>query len=1415
MAIEEIFCCVNCGGKEFKIDEEKGCKKCRYCGTEYEDTENTYNCKRIAELIDLDDFKEAKRLCDYYLEKEPKNPTLHWQKFQIKNTIKFVVDPVTKERKPTFRSESFIRDSVLKDENLIKAIEYAGPENKSRYEKWANLIEEIRIEVCDKVISKRDNYDIFISFKATRDVTESNGEKTAVDTRDRMIAREVYEYFTKEGYRVFFSDVVLGKDKRKVGEKYEPTIFGALTSCRAMILIGTKSEYINYGWVKDEWSRYLYFTNITGGIDSRLKKKEGTLFYVFDREVPSGLPDEISSLQGIDYDRRDEFFENLLSAVSAKIGRGSNREGIERIELGKVATKKAKTAKVDSLGTVELGSGNAVKRQQKTIEGNLTVKKFGLDRVAEVTTSTANELNTIEILIKNSRFAPASIKIDGILEEGPNGLAYYYKMLCSANATDSDAFIRNSNNFSDFDLFEKALDCADKETAGIITDTFVKSFEYLLNSLAEEKAIEFFKVLTKYDIEQREDVVSSFKNYIYNTITSMPESGADVKDVIEYIDTYLASIDASDVDNYIAECLEITHTAHANGWPTVAETYIKKVKEIDEENPEVTMFKILLKTGSANPNELIDNLYKIEDLNDIVYLIKNSSSEQASMCMQIFVEGVKRALDDRTIDVNKPLQIFKTLLTFNFEDRDEIKREVFEMFCDNVRKGYSYDKAVMDDFVDYILKATSAEKVDEHIEINKKFAIAMHNIGEFEIAEKFLRKTLELDNADLEARYHLVLTLAKSKKNDISTVVPAFKDENGEVIKATAELLNYAIHDKNATNYSYKNIIIGLTKSIFKALDNKLVSEVDADIAYCNIVRYIQDSEKELLVERLLKMGSYLIENREFALAAKYFKLVLEEEPANFEARWNCVLIELGCTTDFDVIAADKPLETCSQYGDAVKCANSEQVDHICDLASKQEMLIKDKTLASKYDAVVIDVGTTKQIKNELADCPKDDFVSKVEKYYAEVLKREQEEREKRRKEEEAERKRRQEQERQERIERERRRNAAKRAAKEATAKVAAGFFLVFVLLAGGLAALGTHLLFGLQKGDFVEPQTLQSLVLIGTAVVISIISFIAYLKFDSAITKLQLLLYEVLTLIEIVVFAMFICDSLILAVVAAGITISALCVYIKGKKEFGSNCLSIYFVNLFSLLFISATYYSAWPHETIEYMEGTGICFFPIFAILVELSAYILTLVFTAKQVYCNFRGKRAFQNVLALVLYSLQCLLFMNILQEFVFTNGLENSTYENVVNFIDVIPWIVIFGGITIASLSIFLHDINQNEIRIGWLTWLFFTIFETLTIILSTFVLQEYNTTFEHIVSIAGIIIAFVMMNIKNYHDEWKKSIVWLLMPFILMFVVAIFGALGESCSSCSCSSGSCDCGGGGGIIFIILIVLGIIGSKSKK
>ena len=44
--------------------------------------------------------------------------------------------------------------------------------------------------------------------------------------------------------------------ERALGSEYEPIIYAALQSARAMVVLGTKAEHFNAVWVRNEWSRY-------------------------------------------------------------------------------------------------------------------------------------------------------------------------------------------------------------------------------------------------------------------------------------------------------------------------------------------------------------------------------------------------------------------------------------------------------------------------------------------------------------------------------------------------------------------------------------------------------------------------------------------------------------------------------------------------------------------------------------------------------------------------------------------------------------------------------------------------------------------------------------------------------------------------------------------------------------------------------------------------------------------------------------------------------------------------------------------------------------------------------------------------------------------------------------------------------
>ena len=117
-----------------------------------------------------------------------------------------------------------------------------------------------------------------------------------------MLANDLYHQLTQEGFKVFFSRITL---EDKLGTAYEPYIFAALNSAKVMVVLGTRPEYFNAVWVKNEWSRYLAL--IRGGA-----KK--VLIPAYRDMDPYDLPEEFSHLQAQDMSKLG-FMQDLIRGI--------------------------------------------------------------------------------------------------------------------------------------------------------------------------------------------------------------------------------------------------------------------------------------------------------------------------------------------------------------------------------------------------------------------------------------------------------------------------------------------------------------------------------------------------------------------------------------------------------------------------------------------------------------------------------------------------------------------------------------------------------------------------------------------------------------------------------------------------------------------------------------------------------------------------------------------------------------------------------------------------------------------------------------------------------------------------------------------------------------------------------------------
>lgn len=290
-----IFKCKMCGG-ELQINPGESVAVCEYCGTTQ--TLPKLDDDRRANLYDRanhfrrnNDFDKAAGIYEQILNEDKTDAEAYWSLVLCRYGIEYVEDPATHKRVPTVNRAQYT--SIFDDEDYKAAIQYADAAQRVVYEAEAKVINEIQKGILE-ISQKEELFDVFICYKET----DANGRRTP----DSVLATDLYHQLTQEGFKVFFSRITL---EDKLGTAYEPYIFAALNSAKVMVVLGTKPEYFNAVWVKNEWSRYLAL--IRGGA-----KK--VLIPAYRDMDPYNLPEEFSHLQAQDMSKLG-FMQDLIRGI--------------------------------------------------------------------------------------------------------------------------------------------------------------------------------------------------------------------------------------------------------------------------------------------------------------------------------------------------------------------------------------------------------------------------------------------------------------------------------------------------------------------------------------------------------------------------------------------------------------------------------------------------------------------------------------------------------------------------------------------------------------------------------------------------------------------------------------------------------------------------------------------------------------------------------------------------------------------------------------------------------------------------------------------------------------------------------------------------------------------------------------------
>ncbi len=306
-----VFKCKMCGG-DLDVNDGVSVFECDYCGTRQtvptpkdDNLKGLYNRANTMRL--KSEFDKAEQLYEKIIESDETQAEAYWGIILCRYGIEYVEDPKTFKRVLTCHRTSF--DSVISDEDYKSAISYADPIQKSIYEQEAAEIDRIQKEIL-AISAKEEPYDVFICYKET----DENGKRTP----DSVIANDIYYQLTDEGFKVFYAAISL---EGKLGSAYEPCIFAALNSAKVMLVIGTKPEFFNAAWVKNEWSRFLKL----------MKGDRSRIIIPCYRDMDAyDLPDEFAHLQAQDMSKIG-FINDLVRGINKVLGNeGKKAPAVEK-----------------------------------------------------------------------------------------------------------------------------------------------------------------------------------------------------------------------------------------------------------------------------------------------------------------------------------------------------------------------------------------------------------------------------------------------------------------------------------------------------------------------------------------------------------------------------------------------------------------------------------------------------------------------------------------------------------------------------------------------------------------------------------------------------------------------------------------------------------------------------------------------------------------------------------------------------------------------------------------------------------------------------------------------------------------------------------------------------------------------------
>lgn len=902
---------------------------CNICGAEYEYRDGRWRCPacgaykpeeisneeetllyNAAQKLRLGAFDDAEELYRDITRQYPKNSRGYWGLVLAKYGIIYERDYDGKMVPSCYATKY---ESISGDDNYKKALQYADSDNKKYYLTQANLIEEVRRKWIE-IAEREEPYDVFISYK------DSDKENNIERTQDSFDAYELYVFLKDRGYRVFFSRESL---RGKEGDKYEPYIFNALNTAQVMIVYGSKPEYIESTWVKNEWMRY--YKRIRHG-----DKQDNSLILAYKGFNPSKLPKPLCDIQGVDLGRAAIGFGDIEAKVSEILINAKKRQKMVRRT---VKVRREQTSeKLQKIETKEIGRVAVVPKAERE---RVAVRAIGA-KTLKLSASAENTLNVAQGYLERGDFAEAAERFKSVLVSSPrNGRALTGVLLAGSASVSIDAFVNGgAANLSDMSLLEKVLGCAEKDVAEKILQAVCRDVERSLSAGDVMRAKQIVAVIREYD-----DVsVDKMRRGLF-------DAGLKLLPSDEHSARYFIDINLDfEEDNrtYIKKLHTAVSRAISCGKFDTAKYWLDVLKNTDPASFDTQVCLIEAEYKVKSADEVLNRIESEKAYSraeDIIALLDRPSAEK---WLGICLDEASYLIDSERFGGAQ--RWIEMCAKYNFESREAKLKELLEK-C--IKRASEKSAECFESLLTYVADGNDTVYVKNALE----FAASARSGGNFSCAKIYYGKALAVwPDCIPAARGRFYADIGCADEQQLPEKIGNISDwtcfeDVLAVQKDDADDLFWIKKLAKACIDNVKEYKLSAAKKIFEVFE-KLLSYIP------------EKSESDMLV-LLGNMADLCLSEGLFDEAGRFYSMYIGEDSECSAAYWGLLSAKLKCRNEEELVKQPKPLSEFEEFENAQLCAagNKPLLNHYMDVREKQTAHIKKakrRSRAIKISAIAL-----------------------------------------------------------------------------------------------------------------------------------------------------------------------------------------------------------------------------------------------------------------------------------------------------------------------------------------------------------------------------------------------------------------------------------------------------------------------------